>query len=76
MCRENFQTNGVTFPENALIRGIFTHAPTHSKLASKFLSSRPMQKENLFPRTAEKGGEKYDLPYHSSVRKYENDLKH
>ena len=49
MCKENFQINGVTFLENALIRSIFTHAPTHSKLASKFWSSRPIQKENLFP---------------------------
>ena len=62
------------FLENALIRGIFTHAPPHSKLTPKFLSSRPGQKEiihpprqhsseNLFPQTAERGGENYDLLY-------------
>ena len=76
-----------TFLENALIRGIFTHAPPHSKLASNFLSSRLRQKEithsprqqsyeNLFPPTAERGGGNYDLIYQNSVRKYENDLEH
>ena len=76
-----------TFLENALIRGIFTHASPHSKLASKFLSSRPRQKEithsrkqvsfeNLFPPTAERGGENSDLLYQNSVRKYEDDLEH
>ena len=34
-----------TFLENGLIRGIFTHAPPQSKLAPKFLSSHPRQKE-------------------------------
>ena len=34
-----------TFLENALIRGTFTRAPPHSKLAPKFLSSRARQKE-------------------------------
>ena len=54
-----------TLLENALIRGIFTHASPHSKLAPKFLSSRPRQKEithsqrqhsfeNLFPPAAER----------------------
>ena len=53
-----------TFLENALIRGIFTHAPAHSKITPKFLSSRPREKEitdspsehsfeNLFPPTDE-----------------------
>ena len=76
-----------TFQENTLIQGIFTHASTHSKLASKFLSSRPRQKEithsprqhsfeNLFPPTAERGGGNYDLLYQNSVRKYEDDLEH
>ena len=78
-----------TFLENALIRGIFTHAPPHSRLAPKFLSSRPRQKEithsprqhffeNLFlplP-TAERGWGNYDLLYQNSVRKYEYDLEH
>ena len=56
-----------TFLENEFIRGIFTHALPHSKLAPKFLSSRPREKEithsprqqslkNLLPATAERGG--------------------
>ena len=76
-----------TFLENALIRGIFTHAPPHSKLAPKFLSSRPKPKEithsprqhsfeNLFPSTAERGGGNYYLLYQNSVRKYKDDLEH
>ena len=76
-----------TFLENALIRGIFTHAPPHSKLVAKFLSSCPRQKEtthspsqhsfeNLFLPTAERGGGNYDFLYQNSVRKYEDDLKH
>ena len=76
-----------TFLENALIRGICTHAPRHSKLAPKFLSPRPGQKkithsprqhsfENLLPPTAERDGGNYDLVYQNSVRKYEDDLGH
>ena len=76
-----------TFLENALIRGIFTHAPPHSKLAPKFLLSRPRQNEitrsptqhsfkNLFPSTAKRGGGNYDLLDQNSVRKYQDDLKH
>ena len=62
-----------TFLENALIRGVFTHAPLYSKFAPKFLSSRARKKEiisspmvhsfkNLFPRTAERNGGNYDFP--------------
>ena len=94
MCGKNFQIYGVIkknarkILENALIRGIFTHAPPHSKLAPpKFLSSCPGQKEithsprqhsfaNLFPPTAERSGGNYDLLYQNSVRKYEDDLEH
>ena len=76
-----------TFIENALIRGIFAHTPHHSKLAPKFLSSRPRQKEithspkqhsfkNLFAPTAETGGGNYSFLYQNSVRKYEDDLEH
>ena len=76
-----------TLLENALIRGIFTDAPLQSKLAPKFLSSHPRQKEiahpprqhsfeNLFPPTVERGGGSYDLLYENSVRKYEDDLEH
>ena len=75
------------FLEKPLIRGIFTHAPPHSKLAPKFLSSHPRQKEithstrlhsfeNLFPPTAERDRGNYDLLYQNSVRKYEDDLEH
>ena len=75
-----------TFLENALIQGIFTHAPPRSKLAPKFVSSRPRQKEithsprqysfeNLLPPTAERAGGNY-LLYQNSVRKYEDDLEH
>ena len=50
----------LAFLENALIWGIFTRANPHPKLAPKFLSSQPRQKEithsprqrsfeNLFP---------------------------
>ena len=42
-----FKFMEITFLENALIRGSFTYAPSHSKLAPKFLSSRPTQKEIL-----------------------------
>ena len=63
-----------TFLENAMIRGIFTHAPSDSELASRFLSSRSRQKEithsprqhsfqNSFSPTAERSGGKYDLLY-------------
>ena len=75
-----------TFLENALNLGIFTHAPPHSKLAPKFLSSHLRLKEithsswqhlfkNLFPPTVEKGGGNYDLLYENSVRKYKDDLE-
>ena len=46
-----------TFLENALNLGIFTHATIpHLKL-------QPELFENLFPPTAESGGENYDLLY-------------
>ena len=45
MCGKIFKVMEFTFLENALIRSIFTHAPPHSKLAPKFLPSRPRQKE-------------------------------
>ena len=75
-----------TFLENALIRGIFTHALPHSKLTPNFLSSRPSQKEithsprqhsfeDLLPPTAESGGGNYDLLHQNSVRKNEHYLE-
>ena len=68
-----------TLLKNVLFPGNFTHAPPHSKIAPKFLLSRPRKKEipnsprqhafeNLFSPTAEKGKEKYDLLYQNSVR--------
>ena len=82
-----FKFMGFTFLENALIRDIFTHALPQSKLAPKFLSSRPKQKEitypprqhsfaNLFPQIVERGGIKYYLLDRNSVRKYDDDLEH
>ena len=59
-----------TLLENALNLGIFTHAPVpRLKLLTKFF-------ENLFPPTAERGGENYDLLYQNSIVKYEDDLEH
>ena len=58
------------FLENAFNLGIFTHAPVpHSKLQAEFF-------ENLFPPTAERSGENYDLLYQNSIRKYVDDLEH
>ena len=59
----------------------------HSKLAFKFLSSNPRQKEitrysrqhsfeNVFLPTTERGGKDYDMLYQNSLRKYEDDLEH
>ena len=90
MFGKNFKFMEFTFLENALIRGIFTHAPLHSKLAPEFLSSRPGQKEithslhslrqysfeNLFPSTSERGGGNYDMLYQTSVGKYKDELEH
>ena len=59
-----------TLLENALNLGIFTHAPVpHSKLQTQFF-------ENLFPPTAERGGENYDLLYQNSIIKYKDDLEY
>ena len=82
-----FKFMGFTFLENALIQGIFIHAPPYSKLAPKFLLSPNRQKEiahsprqhsfeNLFPPIAERGGRNYGLLYQYLVRKYEDDLGH
>ena len=59
-----------TFLKNALNLGLFTHAPVpQSKLVAEFFENR------FFPAT-ETGGQKYNLLYQNSVRKYEVDLKH
>ena len=76
-----------TFLGNALIQAFLLMPLPHSKLAPKFLSLLPRQKEithpprqhffeNLFRPTAERGGGNYDLLYQSSIRKYEDDLEH
>ena len=58
-----------TFQENALNLGIFTHTPVpHSELQAEFFG-------NLFPLTAERGRQNYDLLYQNSIRKYEDDLE-
>ena len=70
MWEKTFKFMEFTFLENALTRGIFTHVSPHSKLAPKFLPSRPRQKEitytarqysfkNLSPLTTEKGDVNY-----------------
>ena len=76
----------LAFLENAFIRGNYTHAYPHSKIAPKFFLLRPRQKgithssrqhsfENLFPPTAERGGRNYDLLYQNSIKQYEDDLE-
>ena len=68
-----------TFLQKTLIGEIFSYATSHSKLAHKFLSSRPRQKKithsprehsygNLFPATAENGGGNYDLLFKFSQK--------
>ena len=59
MCGKNFQIYGVIkknarkILENALIRGIFTHAPPHSKLAPQILVIMPWAEGNYsFPQAA------------------------
>ena len=49
--------------QNALKLSIFIHAHvTHSQLQAELF-------ENLFPSTAERGGENYDLLYRNSIKK-------
>ena len=40
-----FKFTEFTFLENALIWGIFSHAPLHSKFASKCMTSHPRQRD-------------------------------
>ena len=76
-----------SFLEKALIQDISTHFTPQRKLAPKFLSSRPRQKEithsprqysfeNLFPPTEERDLGNYHLLYQNSVRKNEDVLEH
>ena len=56
------------FLENAMNLGIFTHASVpHSKFQAEFF-------ENMFPPTAERGRENWDLLYQNSIRRYEGEL--
>ena len=67
---ENFKFMVFTFLKNALNLAIFANFPIpHSNLQAEFF-------ENLFPPSAETGGESYDLLSQNSVRKYEDDLEH
>ena len=54
------------FLENALNLDIFTQCP-RSPLKTP---------GRMFPQTAERGGENYDLLYQNSIRKYGVDLEH
>ena len=87
ICGKIFPIYEVHIPRKCIDSRHFQSYPSHSKLATKFLSSRPRQKEishsprqhsfeNLFPPTAEKVGGNYDLRYQNSVRKCEDDLEH
>ena len=60
----------ITFLENALNLGVFTHAPVpHLKLQAESF-------ENLFPLTEETSRENQDFLYQNSIRKYKDDLEH
>ena len=60
----------LAFLGNVLNLGIFNHAPIpHSKFQAEFF-------ENVFPPTAERVGENYDLFYQNSIEKYVDDLEH
>ena len=60
----------LTLLENALNLGIFTHAPIPC------LKLQPELFEDLLPPTAQRVGEKYDLLYQNSIRKYEDDFEY
>ena len=78
----------LTFLENALNLGIFTHVPPnqnstpsscHHTLGRRKLLIPPGSIfffENLFPPTPERGRGNYDLLYQNPIRKYEDDLGH
>ena len=79
------QIYGVHIPRKCIEFKHFCSYLSRSKLAPKFLSSHPRQKEithsprehffeNLFPPTAERGGGNYDLLNQNSIRKYEDNL--
>ena len=66
-----------TFLENPLNLGIFVYVSPNLKIARKFWSSHPRQKEiTLFHPTAERGGGNYGLLYQNSIGKNEDGLEH
>ena len=80
---KTFKFMELTFLENALIWGIFTHASPHSKLAREFLSPHPRLKKNtqspkagFFQKSVSHNCRKewrnYDLLF---SQKYEDDLE-
>ena len=81
---EKFSIYDVHDPRNGIESKIKT---PYSKRSHRFLLSHPRQREithsprqhffeNLFPRTAERGGGNYDLLYQNSIRRYEGDWEH
>ena len=67
MCGKTFYIYGVRIPGKCIES---RHSSVlHSKLHAEFF-------ENLFPATAESGGENYDLLYQNSIKKYVNGLEH
>ena len=65
-----FQIYDVHISRKCIESTHFTHNPIpHSKLHPEFF-------ENLFPPTAERGGENYDLLYQNSIRANEDYLEH
>ena len=90
MYGKNFKIYGVPIPRKYIeSRHFYLYAPvpSYSKLTRKFLllyrryreithSPRQHFFENLFPPTAERGGENYDLLYQKPIRKYVSDLEH
>ena len=70
MCGEKCFIHGVHIPRQCIeFRHFYSSPPSHSILQGKFF-------ENLFPPTAEKGGENYDLLYQNSIRQYEDDSRY
>ena len=87
MCGKNFQIYGFHIPRKYIDSRHIYSCPPCSKIIPKFLSSRLREKgivhsprkhsfESLFPPTAERRRENYDLLYQNSVRKCEDDLEH
>ena len=66
---EKYLNFGVCIPRKCIQPRHFYSCPRFSKFQEEFF-------ENLFPATAERGGENYDLLYQNSIRKYEDDLEH